>query len=121
MRQSCGNTYTASQRRGDLHLEFAYAVDAGVQLVACLHRSDTRRRSGVDEVTRLERVVLGKVGNRRGYRPDHVGQVGFLPLLAVDVEPDRAFGRMADFGRGREHAARRAFVEILAEVPRPAV
>src|SRR4051812_42432004 len=115
MRQSCGNTYTASQGRCDLHLEFAYAVDAGVQLVACLHGTDTRRRSRVDEVTRLEGVVLGKVRNLLGYRPDHVRQIGFLPLLAVDVEPDRPFGWMADLGRGRQHAARRAFIEILAE------
>src|SRR5262245_30786764 len=92
-----------------------------MQLVAGLHRANARWRAGVDEVARLERVILGEVGDLLRYRPDHVAEIGALALLAVDREPNRAARRMADPGGRHQRAAGRALVEILAEVPRPAV
>ena len=92
-----------------------------MQLVTGFHRPDTRGRAGINQVARLKRVVLGEIGDLLGHRPDHVGEIRALALLAVDIEPDRAFRRVADLRRGREHAAGRRFVEILAELPWPAV
>src|SRR6185436_4378826 len=47
--------------------------------------------------------------------------VGFLTLLAVHLQANYAIRRMADFRRARQRAAGRSLVEILAEIPRPAL
>src|SRR5687768_6600662 len=99
MRRSCGNTCAASQGGGYLYLELADAVDPGEHLVAGLDRADARGRAGENDVARLERVVLRKVGDLLGHGPDHLGEVRALALLAVDVEPDGALGGVADLRR----------------------
>src|SRR5438105_10143055 len=121
MPPSCGSTCRASQRRDDFHPQLGDAIDARVQLVARLHRSHTGRRAGEDEIARLERVVLRQIGDLFWHRPDHVGKIGALALLAVDVEPNRPARGMADLRRGDELAAGGGFVEVLAEVPGPPV
>src|SRR6266513_160079 len=121
MRPSCGRTCTASQGGRDLHLQFADGIDACVQLVARLDGTYARRRARVDEVAGPEGVELREVGYLLGHRPDHFRQIGALALLAVHVEPEGAFGRMPNFLRRRERAARCRFVEVLAEVPGPPV
>src|SRR5207244_1159995 len=89
------------------------------QLVARLDRTDAGGRAGVDDVARLKRVMLRQKRDLLGNRPDHVAQVGALPLLAIDIEPDGAFGWVADLRCRNQLAARRRFVEVLAEVPWP--
>src|SRR4029077_9924369 len=96
-------------------------VDSREQLVAGLYRADARGRAGEDHVARLERVVIGEIGDLLRNRPDHVRKVGLLALLAVHVEPDRALGRMTELGGRHELAAGRRLVEVLAEVPRASV
>src|SRR3954464_13992011 len=117
MQRSYGNTYKASQRGNNLHLKLANAVDSSLQLVARLHGTDTRRRARINQVARLERVVLGQVGDLLRNRPDHVSEVRPLALLAVHFEPERTLCRMPGLARRVQHAARRAFIEILAEIP----
>src|SRR5688572_1459605 len=92
-----------------------------MHFVARLDRTYARRRTGIDEVAGLERVVLGEVSDLLGHRPDHVAEVRLLALLAVYVEPDGPARRMADLGRRHQPAAGRGLVEVLAEIPRPAV
>src|SRR6267378_3844411 len=121
MRPSYGRTCTASQGGRDLHLQFADGIDTGVQFVPRLYRTYARRRPGVDEVAGLEGVELRQVGDLLRHRPDHFREIGALALLAVHAEPERAFGRMPDFLRHRERAARCRFVEVLAEIPGPPV
>src|SRR3954469_18362873 len=121
MQQSYGSTYKASQRGSNLHLKLANAVDSSLQLVAGLHRTHARRRARINQVARLERVVLGQVGNLLRNRPDHVSEVGPLALLAVHFQPERTLCRMPGLARGVQQAARGAFVEILAEIPRAAM
>src|SRR5256885_299127 len=92
-----------------------------MELAPRFRRADARRRAGIDEIARLEGVVLRQEGDLLRHGPDHVRQVGLLALLAVDVEPQRPLSRVADFARRYELAAGGRFVEVLAEVPRTAM
>src|SRR5690606_17135613 len=105
------NRMARLERRDDLYSQLAHAIDARVQLVSRLDRAHAGRRAGVDDVARLEAVVLREEGDLLGHRPDHVREIGLLAVLAVHLEPDRAPGRMADLGGGRQRAAGRRFVE----------
>src|SRR4029078_3086507 len=78
---------------------------------------DVLGRAGVDDVAGHELEGLGQLADLLRHRPDHHVEVGVLLHAAVDLEPDRALGEMADRGRGLQRSERRRAVEALAYLP----
>src|ERR1035437_1237911 len=106
-----------SARRDDAHAQFAQAIDTGHQLVTHLGCAHPRRGAGENDVTDLERVILGQKCDLLRHTPDHLVDIGLLAELAVHLEPELALGRMPYLACRRDRPARRGLVEILAEAP----
>ena len=75
-------------------MQFSDACDRSVHLISDMQRPDARRRPGVNQVARLERIEFAEFDENLGQRPDEFGQIGLLPDLAVDRERDGAGRRM---------------------------
>ena len=88
--------------------------------VAGFDRADAGRRARIDQVSRLQSDESRQVRNRLGNIPDQLGEIAFLLDRAVDLEPDRAFGRVAAAGCRNKRGTRRRIVEGLAHFPRAA-
>src|SRR5580700_11528835 len=89
------------------HAEFSDALDLALDLVAGDGGGNARRRAGHDDVAGRELDYLRKFRDDLRHVPDHLIEVAVLAHLAVDLEHDAAFRRMADRGRRRERPARR--------------
>src|ERR1700733_10148959 len=87
-------TRDSARRSNDLDLDVADVVDVAVHDVALLDGADAGRGAGEDQVALLQLEQAGEGGDLAGDVPDHLGKVAGLLALAVDVEPDRALGRV---------------------------
>src|SRR6202451_2857698 len=108
-----------SERLAYRHAEFSDALDRALELVAGNGGGDARRRSRHDDVAGRELDHLRKLRDDLRYVPDHLIEIAVLAHLAVDLEHDAAFRRMADRGRRRERPAWRRVIERLADLPGP--
>src|SRR5882724_1198569 len=95
------------------------AVDTALQPIAALHRADTGRRAGEDQIARLEGEEAGEMADHLRNLPDELREIAVLPQLAVDLEPHRAGGRMTDRGGRHDFRARGGGLERLADLPWP--
>src|SRR5438445_4704046 len=80
----------------DRDLQRTDAVDAAFELVAGLELRHAGRRARHDDVTGGELHLLRELPYDFRHVPDQLGEVALLGLLAIDREPDLAFGGMAD-------------------------
>src|SRR5258708_30805673 len=117
--QARGQVSTLRQRRTDRDIERADALDLARDVVAGDGSGDARRRSRHDDVAGRQLDHLRKLRHDLRYVTDHLIEVAVLAHLAVDLEHDAAFRRVADFGRGLQRPARRRMIERLADLPRP--
>src|SRR5580658_4412034 len=107
------------QRRPDRDIERADALDLTLDLVAGDGGGDARRRSRHDGVAGRELDHLRKFRDDLRHVPDHLIEIAVLAHLAVDLEHDAAFRRVADLGCRLERPARRRMIERLADLPWP--
>src|SRR5436190_17133206 len=107
-------------RRQDFHPQLTEALYPREELIPLLGCTHTGRRACHDEIARFQGVVLRKKCDLLGHAPDHLVDVRVLAKLAVYLEPELAFFRVAPLRGGGDRPDRGGLVEILAEGPRPA-
>src|SRR2546421_13100801 len=84
-----------------------------------LQRADAGRLASHDDFARRKLDHLGKLPDDLRHVPDHLFEIAVLFHLAVDLEPDAALVRMADFGGRPQRPAWGRAIECLADLPRP--
>src|SRR5689334_4962507 len=92
--------------------------DMSDHFVAPDDRSNACGGTGKNQIARLKREETREIGNHFRHLPDHLVKVSILAELAIDLEPNGAFVRMAD---GRDWVKRTAggrFFKGLAGFPR---
>jgi hypothetical protein len=72
----------------------------------------------MDDVAGEQFVVLRQMRHLLGDVPDHVGEVARLFGLAVDFQPDRTLGHVADLRPRVEVTDHRRMIERLADMSR---
>src|SRR5262245_50886786 len=87
--------------------------------VAALDRADSGRGARHDHVAGSELEQAGQIGNHLRNLPDQLVEIPLLARFAIDLEPDGALVRMADFSRAHQLRARRRLLEGLADLPGP--
>src|SRR5216117_1279551 len=107
-------------RLQDFHLQLAQALYSREELVSGLGGPHAGRRARHDEIARFQGVVLREKCDLLGHAPDHLVDVRVLAKLAVYLEPELAFFRVAPLRGGGDRPDRGGLVEILAEGPGPA-
>src|SRR5215472_17880032 len=105
------------QRRPDHHRQRSDAFDLAFELVAWDRRCHPGRGARHDDIAGHELDHFGKIGDDLGHIPDHLVEIAVLADLAIALERDAAFARMADLRRGPQRAAWRGGVERLADLP----
>src|SRR5580704_9930356 len=108
-----------SERLPNRHAEFSDTLDFALDLVAGDGGRDARWRAGHNDVAGGELDHLRKFCDDLRHVPDHLIEVAVLAHLAVDLEHDAAFRRVADRGCRLERPAWRRIIERLADLPRP--
>src|SRR5882762_4428354 len=107
-------------RRQYLHSQLAEPLDSREKLIPRLGGAHAGRRARHDEIARFQGVVLREKRDLFRHTPDHLVDVRVLAKLAVYLEPELAFFRVASLRGGGDRPDRGGLVEILAEGPGPA-
>src|SRR5207247_8536021 len=90
------------------------------ELVSGLGGPHAGRRARHNEIARCQGVVLREKYDLLGHAPDQLVDVRVLAKLAVYLEPELAFFRVAPLRGGGDRPDRGGLIEILAEGPGPA-
>src|SRR5690625_2975553 len=104
-------------RSDDLQLKSLQSVDMAEHHVALLHGADTCRRSGHDQIARLQFEQLGEKRNHLGHLPDHLGKVALLAHLPIDLQPDRTLIKMSAFGYRNKRSTGPGLLKGLSDIP----
>ena len=86
-------------RLRDPHLQFGNTLDRTFQHIAALDRTDAGRRTGENEIARLQFEESGEKGDHLRHFPNHLREIAILLQRAVDKQPHRSPPRMADSAR----------------------
>jgi len=92
-------------------------ANVAVNHIAAHHRPDVLGWAAVDDVAGLQLEGGGQATDLFGHVPDHLAQVGALFGHAVDLEPDRRRGRVAQQADRVQRADGGRHVEALADFP----
>ena len=95
-------------------------IDTANEPVAWLNRPYSCRRSRIEQVTGLQVVVPGQIGDQFGHIPDEVTEISGLPEFFIDGQLDVSGldvpGLTPLSALGTTHRV----IETLAKVPGPA-
>src|SRR5258707_12139774 len=80
-----------SGRLADRNFERADAVDAALDLVSGRERGDAGRRSRHDDIAGADLDLMRELPDDFRHAPDQPREITFLPLGAVDRNPELAF------------------------------
>src|SRR5690606_15599576 len=105
-------------RSGHANGQLSHAFDPGLHDVAASYRADARRGAREDHVAAAEFEMVRKEADHLRYLPDHLGEIPFLPDVAVHPERDLSSIRMADLAGGDDGTRRSGALERLADLPR---
>src|SRR5207237_6910418 len=106
-----------SGRLADRDLQRADTIDPAFDAVAWRERGDAGRRPRHDDIAGADLDLLRQLPDDFRHAPDQLGEVAFLPLGAVDRQPDLALRRMADFRSRLQRRAGRRVIEGFADLP----